>query len=314
MPWKYRPLLVLLAVSLLTSLAHGQQAPIPAAERVDFSLRYDISSAVDTRKITLTISVPADIENRQKIVRKKYSIAPEKEIQENGSTYARIVVNNPPRSLKLTIDCEAILYRYDLETALAQKGKSKAEGRLSLAPFLAEEKYLEVTDTAIQKAAKSIPGKDNEQGVRSVMDFVVQTLKKTAYDPADHGAVWALQNRHGDCTEFTDLFVTLCRAKGIPARACDGYITTEVQKNDTAKHSWTEVYLDKLGWVPFDPLHTFLKIAAVDRLRPVYVQFGHQRVDKTLNGYHFNAWNWEGGAIKVQDSFAVTKRKAEAGK
>jgi transglutaminase-like putative cysteine protease len=146
------------------------------------------------------------------------------------------------------------------------------------------------------------------------MDFVAQTLKKTPYDPADHGAVWALQNRHGDCTEFTDLFVTLCRAKGIPARACDGYITTEIQKNDTAKHDWAEVYLDKCGWVPIDPLHTYLKYVAVDRLRPVYIQFGHQRVDKTLNGYHFNAWRYEGGAIKVQDSFAVTKRKAEAGK
>jgi transglutaminase-like putative cysteine protease len=306
--------LALLTIIAFASVAEAQPAQIPAAERVDFSLRYDITSAADTRKITLTICVPADIENRQKIVRKKYSIAPEKEFQENGSTYARIVINNPLRSLKLTVDCEAILYRYDLETALAQKGKAKAESRPSLAPFLAEEKYLEVNDTAIQKAAKSIPGKSNEQGVRSVMDFVAQTLKKTAYDPADHGAVWALQNKHGDCTEFADLFVTLCRAKGIPARACEGYITTEVQKNDTAKHSWTEIYLDKLGWVPIDPLYTFMKTAAVDRLRPVYIQFGHQRVDKTLNGYHFNAWNWEGGAIKVQDSFAVTKRKAEAGK
>src|SRR5262249_13243276 len=144
-----------------------------------------------------------------------------------------------------------------------------------------------VKDASIQKAAKSIAGRNDEQGARNVMDFVAKTLRKTPFDPQDHGAAWALTNKHGDCTEYTDLFVTLCRAKGIPARVCEGYITTEIAKNDTPKHNWAEIYLDKVGWAPIDPLHTFLKIVEFDRLRPAYMQLSHERVDKNLNGYHF---------------------------
>ncbi|HEV3145698.1 MAG TPA: transglutaminase domain-containing protein [Gemmataceae bacterium] len=284
------------------------------AERVNFSLKFDITSAPDTDKITLNVLVPADIEGRQKIIYKKYSHKPEREFQENGSSYARIVIDNPPRSMTVTIDYEALLYGYDLGSAIAFMDNAKVETKKSLAPFLVDEKYLEVDDPSIQKAAKSIPGKNDAQGVRNVMDFVAKTLQKTPFDPADHGAVWALKNKHGDCTEFADLFVTLCRAKGIPARVCEGYITMEIDKNDSARHNWAEVYLDDFGWVPFDPLHTFLKLATFDHLRPIYMKLSHQRVDPTLNGYHFWSYRNEGGQVKVQDSFTVTKRNAESGR
>jgi transglutaminase-like putative cysteine protease len=309
-----KSLFAFLATLLFLPLASAQPPAIAASERVDFSMHFDISAPPETKKITFTILVPPDIENRQKLVRKKYSIQPEREFQENGSTYARIVIHNPPRSLKMNIDCEVVLYRYDLETALAHKGKVTAETKQALAPFLAEEKYLEVNDTAIQKAAKTIAGKNGEPGVRQVMDFVAQTLQKGPFDPADHGAVWALKNKHGDCTEYSDLFVALCRAKGIPARACEGYLITEVVKGDTPKHDRAEVYLHDLGWVPIDPFHTFLKLVAIDRLPPVYIQLSYQRVNKNLDGYHFWSYRTDAGDIKVQDSFAVTRRKAEAGK
>ncbi|HLW64865.1 MAG TPA: transglutaminase domain-containing protein [Gemmataceae bacterium] len=305
----------LLGMVALVQPALAQQPRDFPAERVNFTFKLDITAAPDTSKITLTVLVPADIENRQNIVHKRYSMKPDKEFRENGSSYARFVIANPPRSLKLTIDCEAVLYGYDLGTATALfSGKTEPETRRALAPFLAEEKYLEVNDTSIQHAAKSIPGSNGEKGVRNVMDFVVKTLRKTPFDPADHGAVWALKNKHGDCTEFADLFVTLCRAKGIPARVCEGYITTDVAKGDTPKHNWTEVYLDNLGWVPVDPLHTFLNLVTVDHLRPVYLQLTHQRVDKTLKDGHFWRYDYEGGEIKVHDSFTVTKRKAESGR
>jgi len=52
----------------------------------------------------------------------------------------------------------------------------------------------------------------------------------------------------------------------------------------------------------------------VNHLGPIYIYLTHQRVDKNLNGCHFFIYRYDGGEAKVQDSFAVTKRKVETGK
>ena len=307
-----KALIATFGILLSVSFAGAQAPRDPSSERVDFTLKFHIASSPDTRQITMNVLIPVNIEGKQSIVHKKYSLRPEKEFEQNGSTYARFVIDNPPRSLNFSIDFEAVLYECDISVATARKGNVPGEAKNVLAHFLAEEKYLETKESSIQKAARSIPGGNDDQGVRGVMDFVVKTLRKTPFDPDDHGAAWALKNKHGDCTEYADLFVTLCRAKGIPARVCEGYITTDVQRNDTAKHNWAEIYFDELGWAPVDPFHTFLKLTDFDHMRPAYIYLSNQRVDKTLNGFHFWSYRNEGGPVKVEDSFTVTKRRVDA--
>ena len=60
-------------------------------------------------------------------------------------------------------------------------------------------------------------------------------------------------NPTGSCTEYTYLFIALCRANGLPAR----YVGGTVQRGpgtsvDTSFHRWAEVYLPPYGWVPVD--------------------------------------------------------------
>ena len=75
------------------------------------------------------------------------------------------------------------------------------------------------------------------------------------------GAVNALQNPDSAiCMEFTDLFITLARAAGIPAREINGFAYTENPKiqplslvNDVL-HAWPEYYDNELNaWIPVDP-------------------------------------------------------------
>ena len=57
----------------------------------------------------------------------------------------------------------------------------------------------------------------------------------------------------GSCSEYTFVFIAMCRAAGIPAR----YVGAIVVRGDDAStdeyfHRWPEVYLPGHGWVPFD--------------------------------------------------------------
>jgi transglutaminase-like putative cysteine protease len=62
-----------------------------------------------------------------------------------------------------------------------------------------------------------------------------------------------LKRGKGSCSEYTYVFVTLCRAAGLPAR----YVGSVVVRGDDASvdeafHRWAEVYLPNYGWVPVD--------------------------------------------------------------
>ena len=141
------------------------------------------------------------------------------------------------------------------------------------------------------------------------MVFVIANLKRGPFDKMNHGALWALEKKIGDCTEFADLFLALCRANRLPARFCEGYLISDVAKDDTAKHDWAEVYFAKYGWVPFDPFHAKLKSATFNTLRPAYVYLARERQNK-VNRSHFVSYRYQGDAIQVEDTFTIKSRKA----
>lgn len=64
-----------------------------------------------------------------------------------------------------------------------------------------------------------------------------------------------LQTPGGKCTDINSVFVTLCRAAGIPAREIFGIRLgkKDVQDITTWQHCWAEFYLPGYGWVPVDP-------------------------------------------------------------
>ena len=61
-----------------------------------------------------------------------------------------------------------------------------------------------------------------------------------------------LKTQKGNCWEVSDLFVTLCRKYGIPARQIAGWLYQKDKIN--AGHAWAEVFLEDYGWMPVDTL------------------------------------------------------------
>lgn len=101
------------------------------------------------------------------------------------------------------------------------------------------------------------------QGYQETMDVVKLLFEfvnqKIAYqrDNVRDSAEVTLETRIGDCSEFSDLFVTLLRRARIPARIIHGW-TFDPETTTLNGHAWVEYFTPNLGWVQCDPTWGFL--------------------------------------------------------
>ncbi len=125
--------------------------------------------------------------------------------------------------------------------------------------LLQEQPHWEVGNPEIQKLAREF------RTPQAIFNFVTKTLSydysRVGGEVKRLGAIGALASPTSAlCMEFTDLFVTLARAAGIPAREINGYAYTEDPKLQPLSlvadvlHSWPEFWDgEKSIWRPVDP-------------------------------------------------------------
>lgn len=135
--------------------------------------------------------------------------------------------------------------------------------------YIQSDKYWEKDNPVIKAKLEEVfgptPPLPTSERARLIHRYVVNNLKyntdRLNSNNIDRlGAVTALSNPdQAVCMEFTDLFIALARAAGIPARELDGYGFTS---NPTLRpqslsrdllHAWPEYYDDVKGWVMVDP-------------------------------------------------------------
>lgn len=156
----------------------------------------------------------------------------------------------PRQSLDVKVQGNAVL-------SLQPKSETLSDSQRKL--YLQEQPYWQTTNPAIIQEAKQLHTPE------AIYDFVVKTLtydyKRVSNDEPRVGAVGVLENpKSAVCLEFTDLFVTLARAAGIPAREIDGYGYTQNSKERPVSvgkdilHAWPEYYDDtQKAWIMIDP-------------------------------------------------------------
>jgi len=106
-------------------------------------------------------------------------------------------------------------------------------------------------------------------------------------EPTDqYTAPQTLALRKGVCVDISNLFITLCRASGIPAVAITGNIYKGVSGSDYIKngHAWSAAYVPGYGWVEVDA--TWKEFA---RLDAVHVARSSIREASGSDGYCY--WN-----------------------
>ena len=102
----------------------------------------------------------------------------------------------------------------------------------------------------VRAAAREVVGdtKDARTAVERISAFVHTSLRKQSPAVAEATALEILRERQGDCSEHALLFVALCRAVGIPARRCSGFVCVG---SDWGAHAWAEAWVG--AWIGVDP-------------------------------------------------------------
>ena len=295
---------------------------IPQSNIVEFDLSYDFTVSGQTRRISLTAVVPKTIPDRQNIIDIQYSPKPSKIFEKNGNRYAEFIFDKPEKEINVGINIKAELFKYDLVTAKRKRppprlastdagaGTLNHISEAGLDDFLKSERYIEKDHQEIRHIAENIEGQTEEEIVKNIYHYVIDHLEYTTHGKGQWGAVKALQEGQGDCSEYSDLFVALCRAKNIPARVVTGY--TVRFDLDSPKHDWVEVYLTDYGWVPFDPSAGDVRSIRVQdiifsRSAPVYIYFSHIRNDEVLRNFHFASYRYWGDRVKLKDSIEFSQ-------
>ncbi|MBN2172426.1 MAG: transglutaminase [Candidatus Krumholzibacteriota bacterium] len=138
--------------------------------------------------------------------------------------------------------------------------------------YLGDEDKYRLDDPVIRRAVDAaLAGEERPYWMLRRLYRAVR--ERLAYELAGgwNVAPAVLERGNGSCSEYSFVFIALCRAAGLPAR----YVGSVAVRGDDASlddvfHRWCEVYLPGYGWLPVDP-------SGGDQARPADVAeyFGH---------------------------------------
>jgi transglutaminase-like putative cysteine protease len=123
----------------------------------------------------------------------------------------------------------------------------------NLQSYLQPEPFCEADAPEITRLAATFRSGKPLDEAEKIFNWVASNIQYTGYLRNERGALYALKNHQGDCTEFMYLFAALCRAGQIPARNVGGYVcsgNTVVKPNEY--HNWAE-FFDGKFWRLADP-------------------------------------------------------------
>jgi hypothetical protein len=134
-------------------------------------------------------------------------------------------------------------------------------GSLENIPEEITEKYLKegsryfIDEPIIRETVEQIlDGESNPYWI--ARKFFEYEIEKVEYELAGGWdiAPTILKRGSGSCSEYSFLYIALCRAAGLPARYQAGVSHRgDDACVDNVYHRWVEVYLPNYGWVPVDP-------------------------------------------------------------
>ena len=121
--------------------------------------------------------------------------------------------------------------------------------------YLIDNEKYQINHPVIQKAVRTcLQGEENPYWIaRRIFDYLIENMY---YEMVGgwNTAPTVLERGNGSCSEYSFVYIAMCRAAGLPAR----YVGSVVVRGDDASlddvyHRWVEVYLPNYGWVPVDP-------------------------------------------------------------
>lgn len=227
----------------------------------DFTIKNHLDNTSLFPLVT-SVALPPDTPYQQVVINRLDPQPINVTVDEDGNYLAWYRI--PRRSKQeITIIGSAKLYlesRFKNPAALNEREKQE---------FTQADQYWEKDNPAIRAVLRDVfkdgQPQSNREKARLIYQYVVSALK---YDTNRFknggierlGAVTVLNNPGSAvCMEFTDLFIALSRAAGVPARELDGFAYSQnrtlrpLSLSPDLLHSWPEYFDEEKGWVMVDP-------------------------------------------------------------
>jgi transglutaminase-like putative cysteine protease len=213
-----------------------------------------ISSIPDgVQKLTLWIPLPVSrgaqtVSDVQIDSPYKWTMHTDKEF---GNRYATTTVDKPERG-DLTVKVHFTATRR--EETIDHPFETKA-GESELAGALRADKLVTLSPRVRELANTVTAGKHTKiEQAKAIYDYLVTNMTYDKVAPGwGHGDTErACDVKKGNCTDFHSLFLSMARAKGIPARFVIGFPLTAADGNVKGYHCWAEFYIKGRGWLPVD--------------------------------------------------------------
>src|ERR1051326_903787 len=169
---------------------------------------------------------------------------------EYGNEYAVATIANPSSDVVIKVNFKATRHEETLDHPF-ETAASKAE----IDRALRADKLVTLSPRVRQLANEITAGKTSTiDQAHAIYDYLVSNMTYDKTVPGwGHGDTErACDIKKGNCTDFHSLFLSLARAKGIPARFVIGFPLTAPDGQVKGYHCWAEFYVKGKGWIPVD--------------------------------------------------------------
>lgn len=227
----------------------------------------------------LQVFVPPDIENRQRLVAIESNRDVEVTDAVGGNSLASIDLGRmaPHGSRHVRVRM-----RLEIRDRAAANGAAAGGGGLTRFP---------VEHPEIAARSAGLTTDDPLETLRNIHGWVDRHMEDIGYVRRDRGALYALREAKGDCTEYMSLVSTLALSAGVDVRAVGGFTYNDSRVARAADyHNWSEADVDGQWWV-VDALYgdfterTDGHVIVRDLASPETQQVGSQGIFLPLEGF-----------------------------
>lgn len=210
-------------------------------------------------ELDIYIAVPKDLDNQNILGDIQYEPQPTEFVQDQwGQKFAHFFYENikPGTFLIPTMKLKVKNYHTEYLIFPEKVGSLEEIPEEIMKKYLIDGTKLDIHHPLIQEGVKKAIGNEKHPYwmMRKIFDYICEKIDYKlkplgGWNPAPT----VLKRGTGSCSEYTFIFIAMCRASGLPARYAGSIVVRNKDKGiDDVYHRWAEVYLPNYGWIPVD--------------------------------------------------------------
>jgi hypothetical protein len=217
-----------------TSAGEDDHYQVPKQIRYSFTISNATGKLLEKSQFWTYLPVPRTSYQKVVKIRANYPYQEQRDELGNSTIHFELSDIPPYGAIVISITVDLLMSGSPVSMAVGDRER-----------FLTQEPFIESDDPRIVALATQLHGESPAAMAQKDFEWVAKNLVSENFIPEDRGAIYAIETRKGDCTEFAYLLTALYRAQKIPARAIGGYVfNSNGIVKATDYHNWTEFYLD----------------------------------------------------------------------